>query len=82
MAEINRIKQPEEVFTPKELADRNKLDPSTIRKIFRDEPGVIRLNAERGTGRRKRRRSYATIRIPASVADRVFGRMTVAAIER
>ena len=67
----------DEVYTPAELAKLKKLHPVTIREMFRDEPGVIRLGRPASPG--GRRRSYYTLRIPASVAERVFGRMTVSA---
>jgi hypothetical protein len=63
------------VFTAEELAASKKLHPATVRKIFIDEPGVIRL----GHGGRRGKRQYYTLRIPHSVAVRVFGRMTVGA---
>ena len=63
----------EPVFTSEELARSRKLHPATVRKLFVDEPGVIRL----GHGGRRGRRQYFTLRIPHSVAERVFGRMTV-----
>jgi hypothetical protein len=62
-------------YTPEELAQIYKLHPSTIRKRFVDEPGVIRM----GHAGSRRRKQYFTIRIPASVASRVFGEMTVKA---
>lgn len=65
----------EEVFTPEEVAKQKKLHPTTIRKMFIDEPGVIRMG-HAGTGRT---RQYFTLRIPASTVERVFKRMTVAA---
>jgi hypothetical protein len=71
---INTPKEP--VFTCEELGTANKLHSSTIRKIFVDEPGVIRLGRPGGRGRRQ----YFTLRIPASVVARVFGRMTVGAV--
>jgi hypothetical protein len=63
----------EPVFTAEELGKQKKLHPATIRKIFIDEPGVIRLGS---AGRRGRRQRY-TLRIPESVVTRVFGRLTV-----
>ena len=63
----------EEVFTSEELGKRLKVHPSTIRKIFVDEPGVIRLGHPGGPGRSQ----YFSLRIPASVVRRVFGRMRV-----
>jgi hypothetical protein len=67
----NAINEP--VFTAEELARSRKLHPSTIRKMFLDEPGVIRL----GHSGRRGKRQYFTIRIPQSVAERVFGRLMV-----
>jgi hypothetical protein len=66
----NTLNEP--LFTPEELSKSTKLHVSTIRKTFVDEPGVIRLGHASG-----RRRQYFTLRIPASVAARVFQRMTV-----
>ena len=45
-----------------------------IRALFENEPGVMVLHRPRRGVRR-----YRTLRIPASVAERVFRRMTVAA---
>jgi len=63
----------EPIYTAEELARSRKLHPATIRKLFVDEPGVLRL----GHPARGGRRQYFTLRIPESVAQRVFGRMTV-----
>jgi len=65
----------ETVFTSEELAKLWKLHPATIRKVFVDEPGVIRFGHSGHRGKRQ----YFTLRIPASVAERVFGRLTVGA---
>lgn len=58
-------------FTPRELAELWKLDESTIRRMFIDEPGVLIYGKER---RRDGRRDYVTLRIPESVARRVHER--------
>lgn len=68
----------EPVFTPSEIAADKKLHPSTVRKMFVDEEGVIRIGHP---GSRQRAQRY-TLRIPASVVQRVFGRMTVGAGDR
>ena len=65
------IRQPqvdpfERHFTPKELAELWRLDESTIRRLFQDEPGVLKIG---GAGRRNKR-DYVTLRIPASTAAR------------
>jgi hypothetical protein len=63
----------ERIYTSEELAGFWKLHPTTIRKLFVDEPGVIRL----GRGSWHGKRQHYRLRIPQSVADRVFGRMKV-----
>jgi hypothetical protein len=67
----------DEVFTPEELAARRKLHPSTIRRMFVHERGVIRLGHPATSNRRR----YFTLRIPANVAKRVFGDLTVGECE-
>lgn len=57
-------------FSPQELAKVWALNPRTIRDIFRDEPGVLKVGRE---GRRSKR-AYVTLRIPATVAQRVYER--------
>jgi hypothetical protein len=59
-------------FTPEELAELWKLDISTIRRMFRDEEGVMRYGNTGTCGRRE----YVTLRIPASIAERVYVRRT------
>ena len=61
-----------ETFTCKELAQRWSLGQSTIRRIFRDEPGVLRIPHSRRRGKR----DYISLRIPAAVAARVRSRLS------
>ncbi len=70
MAEMLQL---EEVFTPQQLAKKWAFHPSTIQRLFKDEPGVMVFGAE---NRRDKKRDYTTIRIPYSVAERVFKRLT------
>lgn len=58
-------------FTPAELAEAWGVDVETIRNIFRDEPGVLKLGGNPG----KKRRPYITLRIPREVAERVHRRL-------
>jgi hypothetical protein len=60
----------DEHFTPQQLADAWGVDVETIRNIFRDEPGVLKIG--KGNGRR---RQYVTLRIPHDVAERVHRRL-------
>jgi hypothetical protein len=53
-------------YAPIELAEMWNFDPETIRNVFRNEPGVLKLRKGRNT----------TLRIPASVAIRVHERMS------
>jgi hypothetical protein len=63
----------EKHFTPAELAELWKLDVSTIRRMFIDEPGVLIHGKE---NRRDGRRDYVTLRVPESVARSVYERRT------
>jgi len=60
----------EKHYAPAELAARWSLGPDVVRKLFLDEPGVVVLG-----GAEKGKRQYRTIRIPASVAERVHRRL-------
>jgi len=59
-------------YTPQELAQVWRLDESTVRRLFQDEPGVLKIGQ---TGRRTKR-DYVTLRIPASIAARFYGSRT------
>jgi hypothetical protein len=56
-------------YTPRELAMVLSLDVSTIRRMFIDEAGVFKRGR---CNRRDGKRDYTTLRIPASVAERVL----------
>lgn len=64
----------EYLYTPVELAKLLSRDVSTIRRMFVDEEGVIRFGK---ANRRDGKRDYVTLRIPASVVQRVLGENTV-----
>lgn len=67
------MEQIEELYTPQDLAKLWKLHPTTIQRMFVDEPGVLVYGKE---GRRDGKRQYITIRIPISVANSVYKRMS------
>jgi hypothetical protein len=56
-------------FEPRELAELWKYDATTIRRMFQDEPGVLKIGK---SNRRDGKRDYVTLRIPRSVAERVY----------
>ena len=62
-------------FAPDELGELWGLSPDTIRRLFDREPGVLVIERPGS----KTRRRYRTLRIPASVAERVHRRMSRAA---
>ncbi|MGC1798704.1 MAG: hypothetical protein WA713_21605, partial [Candidatus Acidiferrales bacterium] len=63
----------EKHHTPAELGKTWALSVETIRRLFENEPGVLKVqNASGPTGRRQ----YKTLRIPASIAARVHRRIS------
>jgi hypothetical protein len=59
-------------YSPVELAEAWGVSVETIRSIFRNEPGVLKIGKD-GT---RLRRGYKTLRIPRSVAERVHTRLS------
>jgi hypothetical protein len=62
----------EKHFSPAELSKAWGVSVETVRSIFREEPGVLKLG-KTGT---KSRRGYFTLRIPQQVAERVHRRLS------
>jgi hypothetical protein len=62
----------EKHFSPADLAKAWGVSAETVRQIFRQEPGVLRL----GNAGDRRTRGYVTLRIPQSVAARVHARLS------
>jgi hypothetical protein len=58
-------------YAPSEVAGFWHVDVEMIRRIFRDEPGVMVLQIPMKKGKRP----YKTIRIPQSVLERVHKRL-------
>jgi hypothetical protein len=61
-------------YTAKELGALWKLSTTTVARLFHDEPGVLKIGRDKP---RRGRRSYTTLRIPESVVQRVYRRLTV-----
>lgn len=66
----------EQHFTPSELAVFWALSPTKIRRMFENEPGVLRIGEPSRRVGRRLKRTYHSMRIPQSVADRVHKRLT------
>lgn len=62
----------EKHFPPKYWAKRWGVDATTIVRWFRDEPGVLRLGSPSRNGTRTR----CELRIPATVAERIYRERT------
>ncbi|HEY6343226.1 MAG TPA: hypothetical protein VIY49_17160 [Bryobacteraceae bacterium] len=60
-------------FTAAELGELWKLDESTIRRMFQDQPGALKIGR---SCRRDGKRDYVTLRIPEIVARRVYEERT------
>ena len=63
-------------FSPAELAKLWGVSTETVRTIFREEPGVLKIGKP-GT---RFRRGYFTLRIPKTVAERVHQRLSEGAV--
>jgi len=59
-------------YSPAQLAKIWGLSVETIRSIFRDEPGVLKV----GKTGAKHRRGYVTLRISREVVERVHTRLS------
>jgi hypothetical protein len=62
----------EKHYSPQELAEVWGVSVETVRVLFREEPGVLKIGKD-GT---RLRRGYKTLRIPESVAERVHTRLS------
>lgn len=62
-------------FSPATIAELWDLSPTKVRRMFAEEPGVIKVGEPSRRVGRKLKRSYYTLRIPQSVVDRVHSRI-------
>ena len=60
-------------YTVAEIAALWNLSVDAVRKLFRDEPGVLVLSKVKHSGRR----GYVTLRIPQSVLERIYRQITL-----
>lgn len=59
-------------YTAKEVAEMWRMDPSTVRKIFIKEEGVVLQGRQKG---HRGKRAYRNHRYAASVVERVYRKM-------
>jgi hypothetical protein len=60
-------------YTVDDVAEMWKLSRDSVRRLFRDEPGVLAISPRQRRGKR----AYVTLRIPASVVERVYRRISL-----
>jgi hypothetical protein len=60
------------MYTPRELAEVWHLSEQSIRRLFQDRPGVLKIGDSNPRGKR----SYVTLRIPTAVVEQVFRERT------
>ena len=65
----------EKHLSPQELAERWGFSDTKIRRLFQNEPGVVLVGEPSRRLGKKLRRRYFSMRIPESVAIRVYERM-------
>lgn len=70
--ERRKLSFQEQHLTPRELAQGWGLSDDTIRRWFEDEPGVLKGGVDGSRGRRRK----IFLRIPVSVAQRVYRERT------
>jgi len=63
----------ERFYSPEQIAEMWALSSHTIRRIFENEAGVLIIERPRLYGKRRHR----TLRIPESVAQRVYNRLSL-----
>jgi hypothetical protein len=64
---IVQTSEAETYYTLAEIAELWRVSEDTVRRLFENEPGVLVL----GDSRPRWKRRYRTIRVPASVLERV-----------
>jgi hypothetical protein len=70
--DANRV-EIERCWTVREIAELWRVSEDTVRRLFEKEPGVLVL----GDSSPRRKRRYRTIRVPASVLERVRRKLSL-----
>ena len=65
----------EKHFSPAQIANALSLSDTKVRRMFQNEPGVLKIGEPSRRLGRKLKRRYHTLRIPESVAFRVLARL-------
>jgi hypothetical protein len=65
----------EKHYSPAQVANALSISDTKARRLFQDEPGVVKIGEPSRRLGRKLKRRYYILRIPESVALRVLSRM-------
>jgi predicted transcriptional regulator len=65
----------EKHYTVQEIAAAWNVSEETVRRFFRDEPGVMHIGKPTSSAGRKYKRRYFVLRIPESVMEKVRARL-------
>lgn len=63
-----RVPETEPHYSIQQIGEMWNLDPTTVRRIFQDQPGVLKIPSRLA---RRGKRHYITLRVPASVLARI-----------
>ncbi len=66
----------EQHYSPKEVAKIWRVSEATIRRLFEDQPGVLRISLPRIVGSERKHRPHVRLSIPSSVLGRVHEQWT------
>lgn len=58
-------------YTVQEIAEKWHLSETVVRNLFREEPGVLKIESPE----RRFKRGYCSLRLPGSVVERVHTRL-------
>ena len=61
----------EKHYTVVEIAELWQFSPDTVRALFRNRPGVLKV----GTGETRHKRPYLSLRIPESILQQVHAEL-------
>ena len=59
-------------YSADQLAEMWAISADTVRKLFRDDPDVLKI----GSGETRNKRGYVVLRIPESVVRRTHAKLT------
>src|SRR5664280_2659572 len=75
------LEQIEQHYTPRQIADLWSVSEATVRRLFEDDPAVLKISMPHLLQNR-RRKPRVSLRIPASAMERVHAQQTLGNVSR